>query len=697
MAVFLSPVGGVAAQFFTNSGIPLTGGKLYTYAAGTTTPVATYTSSAGGTAHTNPIILDSAGRVATGEIWLLDNTQYKFVLKDANDILIGTYDNIRGINGNTLNFTAQEEIQTATAGQTVFTLANPYVPGANSLSVFVDGVNQYDGSTYAYVETNSSVVTFAAGLHVGALVKFTTAQSLTSTQATTAALVTYTPAGVGAVITTVQNKLREYVSVLDYIPVTEQAAIIARTSTYDCKAAITAALAANRSVFFPAGQYCIASQVNFGGDLDAITGQYNGRRVIGDGVNNTYIKALPSFTDSYMFFIGNPTYATDGKYSVGNELAWMTIANENMTDDVSHSAVGTFGTYNNDIHDLQIGVFAYPATHWDLSLQKGTYTTTVSNVHGQQFQCASSSMGDLTTIAFYNCSCTFLNISGGNAINFDHMTLQGNYSGVYPLNRVQISNCANISFVNGDLEGDGVMFSISNCIGILLENNNIAMPGSYTKSGSIKSIFARVESSSQIKSRGNIFMNWIKGPLAPQPGTYLYQPGVANFDMQFNDFNGDMYCGAVYAAAGRSVSTGTTTIIDFATKEIDSGTKYLSTFDVSGATYTYTPLVTTGASWAFVAPLVGVYNIQANIFVTGLVSATDAYFIAVYVGGVEQSRVWGPPPDHTGRSSVQISFSAYTGAGGYFDVRIYSAAVGSIAIDSGASVNKVLVNYLGDY
>ena len=38
MAVFLSPVGGVAAQFFTNTGAVLTGGKLYTYAAGTTTP-----------------------------------------------------------------------------------------------------------------------------------------------------------------------------------------------------------------------------------------------------------------------------------------------------------------------------------------------------------------------------------------------------------------------------------------------------------------------------------------------------------------------------------------------------------------------------------------------------------------------------------------------------------------------------------
>ena len=97
MAVFLSPVGGAAAQFFTNSGVILSGGKLYTYAAGTTTPQVTFTSSLGNTNHTNPIILDSAGRVPGGEIWLTQNISYKFVLRDSNDVLIATYDNLYGL------------------------------------------------------------------------------------------------------------------------------------------------------------------------------------------------------------------------------------------------------------------------------------------------------------------------------------------------------------------------------------------------------------------------------------------------------------------------------------------------------------------------------------------------------------------------------------------------------------------------
>jgi hypothetical protein len=193
MAVNLSPIGGVAAQFFNNNGVILSGGKIFTYSAGTTTNQATYTSAAGTIAHTNPIILDSAGRVPSGEIWLTDSLQYKFVIKDSADVLIGTYDNIIGINSNFLNYTVQEEIQTATAGQTVFTLSTVnYTPGTNTLSVFVDGVNQIDGASYSYIETNSTTVTFTTGLHVGALVKFTTAVTL-SAGATTAALVSYTP------------------------------------------------------------------------------------------------------------------------------------------------------------------------------------------------------------------------------------------------------------------------------------------------------------------------------------------------------------------------------------------------------------------------------------------------------------------------------------------------------------------------
>jgi hypothetical protein len=67
MPVLQSPIGGFAGQFFDNNGVILTGGKIYAYAAGTTTPQAVYTSVSGATPHANPIVLDSAGRVPGGD------------------------------------------------------------------------------------------------------------------------------------------------------------------------------------------------------------------------------------------------------------------------------------------------------------------------------------------------------------------------------------------------------------------------------------------------------------------------------------------------------------------------------------------------------------------------------------------------------------------------------------------------------
>lgn len=95
MAVNLSFIGGAGWQFFDNNGVPLAGGKIYTYAAGTTTPLATYTARDGLTANTNPIILDSAGRTPA-QIWSTEGVLYKYVLAQANDVILRTYDNIGG-------------------------------------------------------------------------------------------------------------------------------------------------------------------------------------------------------------------------------------------------------------------------------------------------------------------------------------------------------------------------------------------------------------------------------------------------------------------------------------------------------------------------------------------------------------------------------------------------------------------------
>jgi microcystin-dependent protein len=97
MAVNLSPVGN-GFQFFSNDGLPLNAGKIYTYQAGSTTPFATYTDVNGLIANTNPIILGTDGRPPS-TIWLEEGYFYKFVLKDSDDVTIQTYDNLYGIIG----------------------------------------------------------------------------------------------------------------------------------------------------------------------------------------------------------------------------------------------------------------------------------------------------------------------------------------------------------------------------------------------------------------------------------------------------------------------------------------------------------------------------------------------------------------------------------------------------------------------
>jgi hypothetical protein len=69
----------------------LVGGKIYTYAAGTTTPLATYTDAGAGTANTNPIILNSLGQA---NIWLAPSSSYKFSVYTSADVLLYTVDNI---------------------------------------------------------------------------------------------------------------------------------------------------------------------------------------------------------------------------------------------------------------------------------------------------------------------------------------------------------------------------------------------------------------------------------------------------------------------------------------------------------------------------------------------------------------------------------------------------------------------------
>lgn len=79
-------------QFFDSNGDPLAGGKVYFYAAGTSTPQATYADQGGTIQNTNPVILDSAGQAT---IWF-GPLAYDILLQDANGSQQWTVDDVSG-------------------------------------------------------------------------------------------------------------------------------------------------------------------------------------------------------------------------------------------------------------------------------------------------------------------------------------------------------------------------------------------------------------------------------------------------------------------------------------------------------------------------------------------------------------------------------------------------------------------------
>lgn len=89
---------------------PLSGGKVYTYAAGTTTPKATWTNAAKTATSTNPIVLGSNGRaVAYGD------GLYKIVVKDSAGVVVTTVDNVELVSAVSPSILAPTELTVASA------------------------------------------------------------------------------------------------------------------------------------------------------------------------------------------------------------------------------------------------------------------------------------------------------------------------------------------------------------------------------------------------------------------------------------------------------------------------------------------------------------------------------------------------------------------------------------------------------
>jgi hypothetical protein len=117
---------------FDNNGNPLAGGLLYSYAAGTSTPQATYPSSSEITPNPNPVTLNFKGEAA---VWLDPTLSYKLNLTDASGNTMPGYpvDNIQGLLSGTVGSLIPSTSNVYTLGNSSFSWQNIYVgnpPGA---------------------------------------------------------------------------------------------------------------------------------------------------------------------------------------------------------------------------------------------------------------------------------------------------------------------------------------------------------------------------------------------------------------------------------------------------------------------------------------------------------------------------------------------------------------------------------------
>lgn len=125
--------------FFSNAGVPLAGGKVYTYVPGTTTPKQTWQDANASILNTNPITLDSAGRAI-----IYGTGSYRFIVQDAAGNTI--YDQVTtdtstpaistaGTSGGTANAqTVTAANFTSTDGQIIIFKAGATNTGAMSLN-----------------------------------------------------------------------------------------------------------------------------------------------------------------------------------------------------------------------------------------------------------------------------------------------------------------------------------------------------------------------------------------------------------------------------------------------------------------------------------------------------------------------------------------------------------------------------------
>ena len=302
-------------QFFMGNGVPLSGGKLFTYAAGTTTKQPTYTDASGSTQNTNPIIINSNGYPQNGSgqttgIWLDPSLNYKFVLAPATD--------------------------TDPPANPIWSIDN--IPGSDASQMYVnDGAS---GSLFTTLQGFINKLLSSAG----------------------ASIVGFLQAGTGAVFRSSQDKMRDWVSAKDFGAKGD--------NVNDDTSAIQLALNTGKSVYLPSGTYKIsalltattASQTFFGagaGQTSIVQTTLNTGIFSDNGQNQTVLRDM-RLTYSSPASAGGNALVMKGFYSSACNFVIYQAYNGIYLAGTSGSIINSVGFVNFQVENsVNCGMYLY--------------------------------------------------------------------------------------------------------------------------------------------------------------------------------------------------------------------------------------------------------------------------------------------------------------------------------------------------
>lgn len=158
---------------FDDNNAPLVGGKLYSYIAGTNTPLPLYVNKTGSPA-SNPVILNARGEA---QVYMGDSFAYKLVLKDSNDVTVWTEDNVTPSGGSgssgvdeLVKVSGQDELagylsNKLLAGNGVSFNINVGGAAGDSITISTDGKSKVS-STGAYQYLQDAIISANSWINV---------------------------------------------------------------------------------------------------------------------------------------------------------------------------------------------------------------------------------------------------------------------------------------------------------------------------------------------------------------------------------------------------------------------------------------------------------------------------------------------------------------------------------------------------